>query len=102
MTAAASRSASAAYVMDLLARHVPLTLLVDLADPYGPHSTEAYEAERHERHPSPVWQSVRADFVAPEGAGTPECTGRHEVCGTEVQCTMQCWASPLVALRAIA
>jgi len=102
MTATSMRARSSAHVMDLLARHVPLTLLLDLADPYGPYSSDVYEAERHERHPSPIWQTVRADFVMPEGAGTAECAGRHEVCGTELPCHMQCWASPLVALRAIA
>jgi hypothetical protein len=36
---------SSAFVMDLLSRHVPLLLLLDLADPYGPHSTELFEDE---------------------------------------------------------
>lgn len=33
-------------VMDLLKMHVPLTLLLDLADPFGPHSSELMEHER--------------------------------------------------------
>lgn len=32
-------------VMDLLAQGVPLTLLLDLADPRGPHSDELYLME---------------------------------------------------------
>lgn len=95
----ATRTDGSALVMGLLARHVPLSLLVDLADPFGPHSSDLYEAERHHRHPSPIWQTVRADFVTPEGAGTPDCAGRHEVCGTGEPCHMRCWASPLVELR---
>lgn len=33
-------------VMDLLRMHVPITLLLDLADPFGPHSSELMELER--------------------------------------------------------
>ena len=29
----------------LLAAHVPLTLLLDLADPFGPHSSDVFDAE---------------------------------------------------------
>ena len=32
-------------VMDLLQEHVPLSLLVDLSDPEGPHSREILESE---------------------------------------------------------
>ena len=32
-------------VMDLLRRGIPLTLLLDLADPFGPRSDELYDAE---------------------------------------------------------
>ncbi len=34
-------------VMELLRQGVPLTLLLDLADPFGPHSTELFELEGH-------------------------------------------------------
>ncbi|HET7900012.1 MAG TPA: hypothetical protein VFL59_02415 [Candidatus Nanopelagicales bacterium] len=33
-------------VMELLRQGVPLTLLLDLADPFGPRSTELFELER--------------------------------------------------------
>lgn len=33
-------------VMDLLKMHVPITLLLDLADPFGPHSSELMEHEK--------------------------------------------------------
>ena len=32
-------------VMELLRQGVPLTLLLDLADPFGPHSDELYTFE---------------------------------------------------------
>ena len=32
-------------VMELLRQGVPITLLLDLADPCGPHSSELYDAE---------------------------------------------------------
>ncbi len=32
-------------VMDLLRQGVPLTLLIDLADPFGPHSDELFVLE---------------------------------------------------------
>jgi len=34
-------------VMELLAQGVPLTLLMDLVDPAGPHSDELYVVEGH-------------------------------------------------------
>ncbi len=33
-------------VMELLRAGVPLTLLLDLADPFGPRSSELFELER--------------------------------------------------------
>lgn len=33
-------------VMELLRQGVPLTLLLDLADPFGPRSSELFEVER--------------------------------------------------------
>lgn len=49
MESTATASASQ-MVMDLLARHVPLSLLVDLALPEGPWSLSIYETE----HPGPA------------------------------------------------
>lgn len=46
-------------VMDLLARHVPLSLLVDLAAPDGPWSLSIYERERDDHSDSRVWETVR-------------------------------------------
>ena len=34
-------------VMELLRQGVPLTLLLDLADPFGPRSSELFEIEQH-------------------------------------------------------
>lgn len=34
-------------VMELLRQGVPLTLLLDLADPFGPRSSELFENEQH-------------------------------------------------------
>ncbi len=34
-------------VMELLRQGVPLTLLLDLADPFGPRSSELFELEHH-------------------------------------------------------
>jgi hypothetical protein len=34
-------------VMELLRQGVPLTLLLDLADPFGPRSSELFETEQH-------------------------------------------------------
>jgi hypothetical protein len=34
-------------VMELLRQGVPLTLLLDLADPFGPHSNELFAFEGH-------------------------------------------------------
>lgn len=42
---AAMKEGEASGVMDLLRAGVPLTLLLDLADPYGPRSTELYDVE---------------------------------------------------------
>jgi hypothetical protein len=89
-------------VMGLLADHVPLTLLADLVDPWGPSSSEVFDAERHQRTPSPVWGTVRVPFVRPAGAGTRECAGRHPACGSGWPCPMNCWASPLVELPPLA
>jgi len=32
-------------VMELLSEHIPLSLLIDMASPEGPHSAELLEAE---------------------------------------------------------
>jgi len=40
------REPIAGDVMDLLRHGVPLTLLMDLADPHGPHSAELLLLER--------------------------------------------------------
>jgi hypothetical protein len=46
-------------VMDLLAQHVPLSLIMDLAMPDGPHSTELLA---HEPQPGdPWWEPAAAD-----------------------------------------
>lgn len=37
---------AATDVMELLRRGIPLTLLLDLADPFGPRSDELYAVER--------------------------------------------------------
>ena len=89
-------------VMQLLADRVPITLLADLVDPWGPSSSHVFDSERRLRTPSPVWESVRVPFVVPEGAGTPRCTGRHPACGTDLPCPRNCWMSPLVELRPLA
>jgi hypothetical protein len=89
-------------VMRLLAEHVPLTLLADLVDPWGPSSSMVFESELHQRTASRVWETVRVPFVVPEGAGTAACTGRHPACGTDLPCPMNCWASPLVELPPLA
>jgi hypothetical protein len=39
------RTSRESDVMDLLRQGIPLTLLMDLADPFGPHSTELYDSE---------------------------------------------------------
>ncbi|MGD9957197.1 MAG: hypothetical protein AB7O74_12495 [Candidatus Nanopelagicales bacterium] len=49
-------------VMDLLARHVPLALLVDLAASDGPWSASIYEHERFEHTESPIWDGVRPTY----------------------------------------
>jgi hypothetical protein len=46
-------------VMDLLARHVPLSLLVDLATPDGPWSSTIYDDERYDHTDSPIWNTIR-------------------------------------------
>jgi hypothetical protein len=46
-------------VMDLLARHVPLSLLVDLATPDGPWSSTIYDDERYDHTDSPIWGTIR-------------------------------------------
>ena len=43
--AAAARDAGAARTAALLAAHVPLSLLLDLADPAGPHSRDLLRDE---------------------------------------------------------
>jgi len=40
-----TQSGRATDVMELLRQGVPLTLLMDLVDPYGPHSSELYIVE---------------------------------------------------------
>ena len=43
--ATTTRQTGTADVMELLRAGVPLTLLLDLADPYGPRSYELYDVE---------------------------------------------------------
>ena len=43
--AATMRHTGADDVMDLLRAGVPITLLLDLADPFGPRSGELYDVE---------------------------------------------------------
>ncbi len=45
MTTLTMRTAHESDVMDLLRQGIPLTLLMDLADPFGPHSSELYDSE---------------------------------------------------------
>lgn len=40
-----TQSRTSTDVMELLRQGVPLTLLMDLVDPYGPHSDELYLVE---------------------------------------------------------
>jgi len=89
-------------VMDLLARHVPLSLLVDLAAPDGPWSSSIYDHERFDHTESPIWESVRPTFELPKGAGTPQCVARHPLCGTGDPCPLQCWRSPHVKVKVTA
>lgn len=93
-------TAESQMVMDLLARHVPLSLLVDLATPDGPWSLSIYDHERYDHTDSPIWETVRPTYELPEGAGTPECSARHLLCGTGDPCPMQCWRSPYVRVKA--
>lgn len=86
-------------VMDLLARHVPLSLLVDLATPDGPWSLTIYDRERYDRTDSPIWETVRPTYEVPDGAGTPECVARHPLCSTADSCELQCWRSPHVRVK---
>ena len=58
MTATATHPASAA-VMDLLAHHVPLSLLLDLAADDGPWSATIYDDERFDHSASRIWETVR-------------------------------------------
>jgi hypothetical protein len=45
IVATTTRQTGTADVMELLRAGVPLTLLLDLADPYGPRSYELYDVE---------------------------------------------------------
>ena len=92
-------AASSQLVMDLLARHVPLSLLVDLAAADGPWSMSIYENERYQVTDSPIWEVVQPSFVPPQGAGTPACVARHPLCGDEMPCSMRCWRSPHVTVK---
>jgi len=65
----AQTTASGDEVMDLLAEHVPLALLADLAAPDGPVSTEILASEGL---PDDAWWETSDDVGTPPSADDPE------------------------------
>ncbi|HEY5515690.1 MAG TPA: hypothetical protein VIK12_05735 [Pengzhenrongella sp.] len=68
-TATGADSATAGALMGLLAEHVPLALLADLAAPTGPHSTEILQSEGL---PDDAWWETPGDAPNAPDASEPE------------------------------